>query len=449
VRSKVCFSVLAVLCLAFPGCGGQSQPVPSLPNPSAHLVVARGPGRYIKHIVIAVQENRSFDNVFDGFPGADTQPYGYMSDGTKQTLQPIPFEVRDMDHGFSAGVMDWDNGKMDQFDLNGTSVGQTIGSFAYSHLERSAVKPYWTIAKRYVLADHMFPTMFGPSFTAHLTLIAGTADLNPSESEADEPTESPWGCDAPAGTSTSTVDTNRVVSGGGPAPCFTQFRTMADTLDAAGVSWKYYAPAIGSNDSGDLWSAFDAVSAVRHGPDWSNVVSPPGQILVDAKQGKLANVSWVVPDFDWSDHPYAGTPYGPSWIASIINTIGRSPAWDSTAIVVVWDDWGGFYDNVPPPQKDFRGLGIRVGCLIVSPYVRPHVSHTVYEFGSIVKFIEETFGLPTLGSRSAGYTDKRAHSIADSFDFSQRPRAFKRIPAPYSATFFITRKPSLRAPDSE
>ncbi len=146
---------------------------------------------------------------------------------------------------------------------------------------------------------------------------------------------------------------------------------------------------------------------------------------------------------------YAGTPYGPSWIASIVNAVGESPQWRSTAIVVVWDDWGGFYDNVPPPQRDFRGLGIRVGCLIVSPYVRPHVSHTEYEFGSILKFVEETFGLRPLGLASAGYTDKRAQSIADSFDFTRRPRAFKKIPAPYPPSFFLTRKPSLRAPDDE
>jgi phospholipase C len=409
----------------------------------------RGPRHYIKHIVIAVQENRSFDNVFDGFPGADTTPSGVMSDGQTQTLQAIPFEVHDMSHGFASGVMDWDNGKMDKFDLNPTTAGHTIGTFAYSYLEHNAVKPYWTIAKRYVLADHMFPTMFGPSFTAHLTLIAGTADLNPAQSEADVPTQTPWGCDAPSSTTTFTVNSQRVESGGGPKPCFTQFRTMADTLDAAGVSWKYYAPAITSGDGGLLWSAFDAISPVRNGADWKNVISPPAQFLSDAAHGKLANVTWVVPDFAWSDHPYAGTTYGPSWIASIINAIGKTPAWRSTAIVVVWDDWGGFYDNVPPPQKDFRGLGIRVGCLIVSPYVRPHVSHTVYEFGSILKFVEQTFGLPPLGTAAEGYTDVRAHSIADSFDFSHHPRAFTKIPAPYSARFFLLRKPSLRAPDDE
>src|SRR5689334_2937756 len=143
---KIGTGILAALCLLVPGCGAQPPSTSALPSSSAQLVPDLGPGRNIKHIVIAVQENRSFDNVFDGFPGADTLPYGYMSNGTKQQLQPIPFEVNDMDHYFHTGVMDWDNGKMDQFDLNGTFAGHTIGAFAYSYLERSAVQPYWTIA---------------------------------------------------------------------------------------------------------------------------------------------------------------------------------------------------------------------------------------------------------------------------------------------------------------
>lgn len=404
---------------------------------------------YIKHVVIVIQENRSFDNLFDGFPGADTQTFGYMSNGTKIALQPIPFESHDMAHYFETGVMDWDNGKMDQFNLNPTTPGQVIGSFAYSYLERSEVAPYWTMAKRYALADHMFPTMFGPSYSAHLTLIAGTADLNPQLSEADFPSNSPWGCDAPSGTTTQTVDVNRTI-GAGPFPCYTQFRTMADTLDAAHISWRYYAPVVGGTDSGSLWSAFDSIESVREGPDWSeHVVSPPQQILTDVANGKLARVTWVVPDFLWSDHPNAGTDYGPSWVASIVNAIGTSPAWKSTAIVVLWDDWGGWYDNVPPPQLDFRGLGIRVGCLIISPYVRPHVSHTVYEFGSVLTFIEDVFQLPRLGPAKAGYTDARATSIVDSFDFSKPARGFKAISAPYPASFFAKHAPSLRAPDDQ
>lgn len=408
-------------------------------------------GTYVKHVVIVVQENRSFDNIFAGFPGADTAMSGVMSSGRSVGLQAIPYEVHDMDHYYGTGRLDFDGGKMDRFDLNSTSGGNTIGAFAYSYLERSAVRPYWDMAHQYVLTDHMFPTMFGPSFTGHLTLIAGTADLTPNESEADFPSAEPWGCDAPSSTTSAILNTAlKVRDGAGPAPCFTQFRTMADVLDAAHVSWKYYAPAIGSGDSGRLWSSFDAIKNVRYGTDWAtNVVTPPAQILRDVQNGHLASVSWVVPDFLWSDHPYAGTPYGPSWVSAVVNAIGKSSYWDSTAIVVVWDDWGGFFDNLPPPQLDYRGLGIRVGCIIISPYVKPHVSHTPYEFGSILKFVEEAFALAPLGTQAEGYTDTRATSISTSFTFTQAPRAFVPVAAPYPPTFFLSHKPSLEPPDRE
>jgi phospholipase C len=224
---------------------------------------------------------------------------------------------------------------------------------------------------------------------------------------------------------------------------------MADTLDAAHVSWKYYAPSLGDNP-GQIWSAFDAIKNVRYGPDWSaHVVSPPTQIFTDAAAGKLPAVSWVVPDYLWSDHPYAGTDYGPSWVASVVNKIGTSPEWKSTAIVVVWDDWGGFYDNAPPPQKDFRGLGIRVGCLIVSPYVTAHVDHTQFEFGSILKFVEQAFHLPALGTAANGYTDARATSLALAFNFGASPRPFQKIASKYQASFFAAHGASKHVPDDQ
>lgn len=454
MRAGILSSTVVLLSCTLSACATsvtapQPHYLPQIPLPATHGASAR-----IKHIVIVIQENRSFDNLFAGFPGANAPLFGYTNTGVKVPLQPASFvdgTACDIDHYFKNGVTDYDNGKMDGFNLNTTAPGCTLAHLPLSHLNRSEVKPYWTMAKRYVLADHMFPTEIGPSFTAHLTLIAGTADLSPTRSEADVPTDSePWGCDAPSGTATYTVDATRVVNDNGPAPCFSQFRTMADTLDAAHLSWKYYAPAIGASDRGLIWSSFDAISNVRYGSDWStHVSSPPTKILTDAEHGDLANVSWVVPDYAWSDHPSAGSPYGPSWVAAIVNAIGKSSAWSSTAIVVIWDDWGGFYDNVPPPQRDFRGLGIRVGCIIISPYVRPHVSHTVYEFGSILHFVEQTFNLPPLGSEANGYTDRRAKSIRDSFDFSQNPRAFKPIPAPYSATFFKRHAASMRVPDNE
>ncbi|MGA9273996.1 MAG: alkaline phosphatase family protein, partial [Candidatus Cybelea sp.] len=145
-----------------------------------------------------------------------------------------------------------------------------------------------------------------------------------------------------------------------------------------------------------------------------------------------------------------GRDDGPSWVSSVVNAIGKSPYWNSTAIVVLWDDWGGWYDSVAPPQLGFVGLGIRVPCIIISPYAKAgYVSHTQYEFGSVLRLIEETFKLPSLGPAAGGYTDMRAHSLVDSFDFKQQPRGFKPIPAPYSPAYFLRQPPSGVPPDTE
>jgi phospholipase C len=225
---------------------------------------------------------------------------------------------------------------------------------------------------------------------------------------------------------------------------------MADTLDAAHVSWKYYAPQVNYAE-GRRWSPFAAIRAVRYGPDWNrNVISPQTTVLRDAADGNLAQVSWVIPDKADSDHAGTHSDKGPSWVAGVVNAVGESRYWNTTAIVVLWDDWGGWYDNVPPPQLDFVGLGIRVPCIVISPYAKAgYVSHTQYEFGSVLKFIEETFHLRALGPASRGYTDSRAHSLADSFDFHQKPRAFRPIPAPYPPAYFLLQRPSGQPPDSQ
>jgi phospholipase C len=410
--------------------------------------------KYIKHVVIIVQENRSFDNLFAGFPGADTALSGPMHTGARVRLHGTTLQGLDIYHNWVNAMTSWNSGKMNGFDLDSLTNGKPAGTYPYAYVNRDLVAPYWTMASQYVLADHMFPTMFGPSFTAHLDLIAGTTDLSPSEAEADGPNAQPWGCDAPPGTDTSIIGPRRVEFGGaGPFPCFTQFRTLADTLDAAHVTWKYYAPPVIAGSTGEIWSEFDAIRSVRYGADWSrSVVSPETKVLTDASRGTVPDVAWVIPDANDSDHVSQGPgpADGPSWVTSVVNAIGTGPNWKHTAIVIVWDDWGGWYDSVSPPQLDFRGLGIRVGCIIVSPYAKAHyVSHTTYEFGSILKLVEQVFGLPPLGTRADGYTDTRAHSMLDSFDFRQPPRAFKHIPAPLQGSYFLTRPSSLRPPDDE
>jgi phospholipase C len=446
-------ALLLLAGLAVSACsGGGSGGGPSIPvTPPTQGPPQTGPeGKYIKHIVVIVQENRTFNDIFAGFNGADSALYGYTRNGTKVRLKAITFKGSDIYHNWDNAMADWNGGRMNGFDQSVYTNGKPAGTYAYAYLQRKQVAPYWTMASRYALADHMFPTMFGPSFTAHIDLIASTTNLSEDEAEVDGPTGQPWGCDAPRGTTTLLLNPQRVESGGGPFPCFTQYNTMADTLDDANVSWKYYAPNV-KYALGRLWSPFAAIRKVRYGPDWKrNVISPQTTVLSDAAHGRLAQVSWVIPDAADSDHAGSQSDKGPSWVAGVVNAIGESQYWSTTAIVVLWDDWGGWYDNVPPPQLDFVGLGIRVPCIIISPYAKAgYVSHTQYEFGSVLKLIEETFKLPSLGPVSRGYTDTRAHSLVDSFDFKQAPRTFKPIPAPYPPAYFLTQPPSGVPPDTE
>jgi phospholipase C len=298
-------------------------------------------------------------------------------------------------------------------------------------LDRTEIVPYRVLARDYVLGDRFFTTEFGGSFTAHQDLIAGETKIDATHSLVDWPTSVPWGCDAPPGTMTLLIDLNRNITGDGPFPCFNQYATIADSLDAANVSWKYYTQAT-FTFGGEVWNAFDS--------NRRNVIVPDTKVLTDPSNGALAAVTFIIPDGQWSDHPAAPTDYGPSWVGDVVDEIGRSKYWKDTAIVVMWDDWGGFYDNAPPPQRDSVGLGMRVPVLVVSPYARRgYVSHTQYEYGSILKFIEQAFNLPSLHS-----TDDRANSLIDALDFTKNPRPFVPIPTRYSREFFLHAK-HLRA----
>ena len=275
----------------------------------------------------------------------------------------------------------------------------------------------------------------------------------------DFPSELPWGCNADPDTKTSllvyTAAKLKDEYHKGPFPCMT-YVTLRDLLDARSVSWKYYSPKVRYSDgqlgTGAYWNAFDAIEAVRDGPEWSTNIAGPNVFFSDITAGTLPAVSWIVPDNSDSDHPGVPHDTGPSWVASIVNALGQSSYWDSTAIIVVWDDWGGLYDHVPPPFFDhWGGLGFRVPMIVVSAYAREkkpgrpgYVSHTQYEFGSILKFIEKTWRLGSLGT-----TDARANSIADCFDFSQPPRPFHVILAKYPKSYFLHRPPSYKPVDTE
>jgi len=194
------------------------------------------------------------------------------------------------------------------------------------------------------------------------------------------------------------------------------------------------------------WSPFSSFKNVRYGADWNRVISPPPTILTDVANGKLSAVTWVSPDWNYSDHAGSGSTYGPSWVAAVVNAIGKSKFWNSTAIFVVWDDFGGLYDHVPPPYKDQDGLGFRVPLLVISPYAkRNYVSHVQYESAGILTFTEDVFGLGRLAA-----ADSRATSpAADCFDFAGAPRPFRPIAAAKPASFFLHQPADRRAPDDE
>ncbi len=421
LRALTPIFVCAALLLS--GCGGSSAPATSTPTN----------GTPIKHIVIIMQENRSFDNLFNGYPGADTVSSG-MSFGKSVTLQPIPFEQgTDVDHSHPGWWTDWDNGAMDGF--THPKVTYPIPNLPYAYVPQSETVPYWTLAQRFTLGDRMFQSNTGPSFVAHQYMIAGQ-----SGGTDENPSGQPWGCDAPASERVALIGPNGTDLPG-IYPCL-DYQTMADVLDAKGITWKYYAPGITSNSngiavygSGFIWSAFQAIRHIRFGPDWTaNVISPNTQVLTDIANGQLAQVTWITPAGSYSDHAGAGlTSEGPDWVASITNAIGASEFWDSTAIFVSWDDWGGWYDHVNPPQVDNMGLGFRVPLIVISPYARAgYISHTPHEFSGFLKYTEETFGLPSLGTR-----DVLADDFADCFNYSQSPQSYVQIHLTYTGPFFV------------
>jgi phospholipase C len=394
----------------------------------------------IQHVVIIVQENRSFDNLFQGFPGADTSPVGVNSQNMTVPLTPISMAVPyDIVHGLTQYNQDMSNG----WDTQALTMFSPPPGYQlppnpqYGYVPASETAPYVALAGKYVLADRMFASQLDASFTAHQYLIAGQA-----ASTVNVPTSQPWGCDGPPNNQISTLRGDR--SYGPPVtPCFT-YPTLADELDASHLSWKYYAPSSGS---GYIWSAFDAIAKVRNGPEWStNVISPETNILKDAAAGNLPAVTWVIPKLANSDHSGSKVTLGPKWVASVVNAIGHSKNWSSTAIFVVWDDWGGWYDHVAPPQVDFDGLGFRVPMIVISPYAKTgYVSHVQYEFGSVLRFTEDTFGLGQLAN-----SDARATSpAADCFDFTKPPRHYATIVTNVRNADFMAQPRSDRPPDDE
>ena len=428
------------------GACSASGSVPAPPRQADARVHQRrsADGDYIKHVVILVQENRSFDNLFATFPNADGATRGKNSDGKWVDLKSEQlYSHLALENSRAAFQVDYDGGKMDGWNLVYANSGP-CPTCAYAYVNPAEIQPYWAMAQQYVLADHMFPSESSGSFSAHQDLIRGDSVLDANDTLVDFPSHGPWGCDAPSGTTTPLLTAEGHYVLNGPFPCLS-YQTLRDTLDAKAVPWKYYTPELFTGGlAGAYWDAFDAISAVRNGPEWkTNISSPEKNIFDDISDGSLPAVSWVIPDGQNSDHSsFAKLDTGPSWVAQVVNAVGQSQYWDSTAIVVVWDDWGGWYDHVPPPQLDYAGLGFRVPMLVISPYAKTgYVSHTQYEFGSIVKFVEDVYGLSRLERR----TNARRASTTLSISRNHRVRSCRFRPNIRSRTSSTSARRTFRS----
>jgi phospholipase C len=366
----------------------------------------------IQHIVFIIKENRSFDEYFGTFPGADGKTQGPISTGRVIPLGETPdMTPRDVGHRFFDGHAAVNGGKMNGFDIefNGNVSGDYL---AYTQMRERDIPKYFAYARYFALADRMFSSLEGPTLPNHLYTVAaqsGGAFGNPDKGHARS-----WGCDAPPDTTIEQMDEEGVVSE--VFPCF-DFQTLADSLENNGITWKSYAPSQG--EGGYIWSTFNSINHIRNTSLWTTNVVPWTQFVTDAQNGRLPAVSWLISSGAASEHPPSSACYGESWTVQQLNALMKGPDWNSTAVFLTWDDYGGFYDHVPPPGVDAFGLGPRVPLIIISPYARPgYISHKQYEFSSVLKFIEERFGLPPLTARDAD-----ANDITDSFNFNQAPLA--------------------------
>jgi phospholipase C len=445
----------ALVCLAavaLASCSGSQGSLPYMQG-GAPLRALNGTGAgKITHIVYIVQENRSFDNLFQGYPGADTVSSGKVSNGQTVKLTPESLAAYYViDHSAQAmfaacdgtGKLPGTKCRMDGFDRELTYRGPKGVQYPeYVYVPHNESKPYFDMAHEGVLADRMFQSQLDESFVAHQYVIAAQA-----ASAVDLP-YGPWGCEGSGGDKVATITKERSVHGPAEPACF-DYQTLGDELDKAGLSWRFYASRYGSASSGTGgdWSSYQAVKHIYDGSDWKKVITPNWKFITDVRKGKLANFTWITPVCDDSDHVNCPNGYGPSWVTALVNTVGNSKLWDSTAIFIQWDDWGGLYDHVPPPYEGYDGLGFRVPLLVLSPYAKKnYVSHVRYETASVLRFAEDLWGLDQLAA-----ADKRANSPgADCFDFSQPPRPYVPVKAPLPPKFFMHQfKDDYFAPDYE
>ena len=407
----------------------------------------------LKHFIYIIQENRTFDNYFGTYPGANGIPKGVKlayPPGAEPTYEPFHLTTltipHDLNHSWSAAWTAYDSGKMDGFiwaewpkalryysgviippidsnlihpvELtdyerenilkkknlavkNGQNTDKKLKVApqgpppkwvfnTLSYYDWHELPNYWEYARKFTLCDNFFSSLAGPSEPNHLYTVSSQSGglVNNPSPEINE-----------------------------QDGVYT-FPTLAELLQQSGISWKYYDKKPNPHKH-TLWNPLPGFRNFQTQPALMKHLVSESQIFDDLNSDDFPDVCWVVPDFKHSEHPPANVQDGMWYVTEIINAVMQSKYWSSTVIILVWDDFGGFYDHVPMPKADEYGFGPRVPALVISPYSKPgFICKTQYDFTSPLKLIEDRFGITPLTDR-----DKNANNMIDCFDFNQKPNS--------------------------
>ena len=379
----------------------------------------------IKHVIWIMQENRTFDCYFGTYPGADGIPRGTclpVRPGSSICVRPFHMAkgqpVFDMPHTWPAAHAAEDLGKMDAF-VYVEGSNDTMGYY-----DQRDIPNYWNYARHYTLCDHFFSSFNGPSSNNHLYSVAaqdgGLLRFDCTLKQAERELDDPDGF---------------------------SFLSIVDGLEKQHVSWKYYVetrpkpPGVRTRGCNvafpnpkvySAWNPLPGFPAVRNNPERMAKIVALDEYFKDLKQHTLPDFSYIVPDFQDSEHAPATAERGMWYVTKLVNALMESPYWKDSLIVITWDDYGGFYDHVPPLQVDAFGFGPRVPALVISPYAKPdYVSHYGYEFSSVLKFVEERWGLQHMTPR-----DHYADDMRDCFNFNQAPNKPRVISIPANLPSF-------------
>jgi len=370
----------------------------------------------IRHVVVLVKENRTFDHYFTGFPGAESSLTAKLPDGgtLDRPIAPNKALACDPPHGFPTARAAYHGGKMDNFVGNADCSDPMV---PYYRFTEEQIPNYWAYAKNFVLCDHFFSTLMTSTTPGHFSTVAGQAPFFAN-------TPSVAGCTIPPSQRSPVEAFNRDTCEprGTVDPCF-DVPSIVDEFPGA-LTWRAYGYA---DKDGRVSTPFNLIERVGSNPETrSQHYRPTAELLADLDKGELPNLIYAniaAPD-DLSEHPPVFPCKGENFSVEIINRIMKSPKWNQTAILLTYDDWGGFYDHVTPELARCQyGLGFRLPATIISPYAKKgFILKDVVEHASIPRFIEDVFGMPRMATRDPHARDAVAGSLLGAFDFTQSPR---------------------------